>query len=580
MGISLVLERKTTPSAAAPRHQEQDMEYWRSSPRTGFSKTGNVVARLMGLDQIPEPTPSRSSDGYSSQEQLSSLRVATFHKQRRETAAVTPPPLRHPLRPRNCDFLVAPPEDARHGTRSLPDTPRMSSARKSWDADPRLSLQLSFKENVAFALGEGNASFLSPSSLSAKSKRRISRLQQDENRSPRQYASDIMKQVKESVTRRIAGRSFEDPPAGSTGQKTKAFCHENGRQICSSTAPPSCSPRLRALDSPKNKPASPAPPPPPPPLPLCRPSSPHPQRMDREVAKAASGKSRKPRSEWFMEKMRKSPAVAAREESFLSPPSSPQPRKKCRSSSPAFVPGIRKEALTFTSLSPPPSPSPSQQTSAPAAPRLRHTRGQLRISDDGDSRARRSSNSSVLGPEEYLYVRCVLGRTGVQSHTPLSSAAARWYSPSHPVDPIVFHQLERSFNRSSGSLRQRCNRKLLFHLVDEVLAELLWQPREPWRRRITDGESLMQSVWSRIRNFSAASCRAAPPDVDALVEADLPAVNVRRLLLHPAVSQEAESVAVELGTSILDSLVAEAAAALLTPSQSRIGSAHEGQRLT
>ncbi|CAA6660407.1 unnamed protein product [Spirodela intermedia] len=349
----------------------------------------------------------------------------------------------------------------------------MSSARKSWDADPRLSLQLSFKENVAFALGEGNASFLSPSSLSAKSKRRISRLQQDENRSPRQYASDIMKQVKESVARRIAGRSFEDPLAGSTGQKTKAFCHENGRQICSSTAPPSCSPRLRALDSPKNKPASPAPPP------------------RRRLFLSAVPPPRT-RSAWT-EKWRKRPPARA---------GSPDP------------------------------------------------------------------NDASWGELEFRATRRC------------PSAAARWYSPSHPVDPIVFHQLERSFNRSSGSLRQRCNRKLLFHLVDEVLAELLWQPREPWRRRITDGESLMQSVWSRIRNFSAASCRAAPPDVDALVEADLPAVNVRRLLLHPAVSQEAESVAVELGTSILDSLVAEAAAALLTPSQSRIGSAHEGQRLT
>lgn len=555
------------------------MDDWRSSPSTGFAKTGNVVARLMGLEQIPDQTPSRSSDGYSSQDQLSSLRVATFHRQRRETAAVTPPPLRHPLRPRNGNFLVAPPEDPRHGTRSLPDTPRMSSARKSWDADPRLSLQLSLKENIAFALGEGNASFLSPSSLPAKSKRRISRLQQDENRSPRQYACDIMKQVKESVTRRIAGRSFEDPPAGSAGQKTKAVCQENGRQIWSSTAAPSCSPRLRALDSPKKKPASPTPPPPPPP-PLSRPSSPPPQPIDREAAKAASGKSKKPKSERFMGRMRKPPAIVAREESFLSPPSSPQPRKKCRSSSPAFVPGIRKEAPTFTSPSPSPSPSPSQQTSAPAPLRLRQTIGQLLISDDGDSRTRRSSNSSVVGPEEYLYVRCVLERTGVQSHTPLSFTAARWYSPSHPVDPIVFHQLERSFNRSSGALRQRCNRKLLFHLVDEVLAELLWQRREPWQRIITDGESLMQSVWSRIRNFSAVGCREAPPDVDALVEADLPAANVRRLLLHPAVSQEAESVAAELGTSILDSLVAEAAAALLTPSPSRIGSAHEGQRIT
>ena len=76
--------------------------------------------------------------------------------------------------------------------RSLPETPRMSSARRS-DVEHRLSLQIN-KENIG--LGED----LDPPRFS------FSKRKYDENsnsRSPSHYARQIVKQVKESVSRRV-----------------------------------------------------------------------------------------------------------------------------------------------------------------------------------------------------------------------------------------------------------------------------------------------------------------------------------------------------------------------------------------
>ncbi|MQM16744.1 hypothetical protein Taro_049704, partial [Colocasia esculenta] len=137
-GLRLVLEKKT-PSAV----RTQEIEEGRSSQ--GTTKAGNMVARLMGLDQMPDGQEApRTSAGYYSREFKSPPPVRS-HQQRkmhhgdasRRDTAVTPPP-RRPLQPRNCNALAV--EDGRHGTRSLLDTARVSSARRSWDTDPRLSL--------------------------------------------------------------------------------------------------------------------------------------------------------------------------------------------------------------------------------------------------------------------------------------------------------------------------------------------------------------------------------------------------------------------------------------------------------
>lgn len=246
----------------------QEVDGGRSSQGTKVIRAGNVVARLMGLDQMPDGQDGpRTSAGYYSHEfesPRSHQQRKTHHKDasRRETA-VTPPP-RRALQPRNCNILVVP-EDGKHGTRSLPDTPRMSVARRSWDVDPRLSLQLSYKENAPPAAakdlrclcdapaGHSSAS-LSP--LLVKSKRRALGQQLYENRSPGSYAHEIMNLVKENVARRISGKECDDPlvtqkggtPKGS--DKNCTIIREELKLGRSSTGTP-CSPCLTFLDSPR-----------------------------------------------------------------------------------------------------------------------------------------------------------------------------------------------------------------------------------------------------------------------------------------------------------------------------------------
>ncbi|XP_078435124.1 uncharacterized protein LOC144706101 [Wolffia australiana] len=394
---SLKMEEILLPSSSLFNGEEEEEDYDIPMGVTLVlqKNKGNVVARLMGLDHIPYQPPSP--------------------KLLREASAATPP-----LRLTPCN--TRPLEDApRHGTRSLPDTPRASSARKSSDADPRLSLQLPLKENF-FIPREDSPLLSSPSPRLAKQRRRVSA---EESRSPRQYASDIMKQVKESVSRR----------------KTKK----------------------KDVTSPRPQPLKP----------------------------------KRPRSERFMEKMKKMPPVRA----------------------------------------PPPlaanSPSPAAPPRAAA----------------GDGEAWKSSGPS-FGTEEHLYVKCVLERTG------LGSGKQTWYSPAHPVDPIVFHQLERSFRRSTGKLRLRCNRKLLFNLVDEILGDILWEER--WRRH--HAETVEQRLWRRVRGGGGGGAAA---DVTSLLVADLAAGNFRRLSQLPAVCRESESVAAELVSFLLDSLVSEAVAEVM-----------------
>lgn len=180
----------------------------------------------------------------------------------------------------------------------------------------------------------------------------------------------------------------------------------------------------------------------------------------------------------------------------------------------------------------------------------------------------------------------------------------RWYSLSLPIDPIVFHRLELEFpflivgegKRCKGSevetegralvgpLRHRWNRKLLFHLVEEILGDLLLGRSDIFSSPCTgsgsssfrlvrrdncgmiEREALLQQLVAQIESFPAADCRVVG-DIDALVAGDLRQANVRRLLLHPFVTEEAGDVALEVEQEILDDLLGETAASLALSSE-------------
>jgi hypothetical protein len=177
-----------------------------------------------------------------------------------------------------------------------------------------------------------------------------------------------------------------------------------------------------------------------------------------------------------------------------------------------------------------------------------------------------STSSSSTAPvpleenPEYGYLRSVLERGGFMRTTPLPSPRSfKGHSPSSPVDPIVFHLLELDLPTDDspklGALRHRWNRKLIFHLTQEILADLLLPDGASAPR--LHGPALLEKVWEKVRSFPAADCRVVG-DIDALVEADLRAAgSVRGLVHQPAVAEEAGDVADDVAEWVLDALLRE-----------------------
>ncbi|KAG4991683.1 hypothetical protein JHK87_025140 [Glycine soja] len=183
------------------------------------TKTPTLVARLMGLDLLPganSPSFSSCLSTPNTQGNVSHLHHHLRHKQHVQT--------KHRNSIDSSDIA---------STRSLPETPRISSARRSdVDHHHRLSLQIN-KENMN--LGED----LELPRLS------FSKRKSDENngRSPSYYARQIVKQVKESVSRKV-GQDITN-----TSLKTR---EENVGQFRSKKSPKTSS--LKAIDETETNP--------------------------------------------------------------------------------------------------------------------------------------------------------------------------------------------------------------------------------------------------------------------------------------------------------------------------------------
>lgn len=229
------------------------------SPSPG-TKTPNLVARLMGLDLLPDQltySPSHCSSstlGTPNLPQKSQFQYRLYRPQQ-------PPHRSKRSSPRSCTL-----DHDFSGTRSLPETPRISSARRS-DVEHRLSLQIN-KENA----GEDPVI----SRLSSLKRRELK--VEEENRSPGHYARQIVKQVKESVSRKVGlditntvinreqtRRRDQElelvsqykskkilSKARSTTKMVDASGNSPGKRSVTTT---SCSPRLKFLE-PQNKPTT------------------------------------------------------------------------------------------------------------------------------------------------------------------------------------------------------------------------------------------------------------------------------------------------------------------------------------
>ncbi|KAJ4897448.1 Uncharacterized protein Rs2_24242 [Raphanus sativus] len=162
------------------------------------------------------------------------------------------------------------------------------------------------------------------------------------------------------------------------------------------------------------------------------------------------------------------------------------------------------------------------------------------------------------------YITRTLRRTGIDRDTPISYA--KWFSPSHPLDPSIFYFLEHfavTSTRPRNSLSLRSNRKLLFHLVDEILADILKPQINPKTVGLPLPDPIAEEsqrigadrrVESENREVSVGRV-FGPRDIDSLVAGDFPETSAAQSGL--AFEEEGEGIVAEIERGILEALVIE-----------------------
>ncbi|KAF9615962.1 hypothetical protein IFM89_027368 [Coptis chinensis] len=543
-------------------------------------KTPNLVARLMGLDLLPDSlSPSPSS--------LTPSKLYHPNEGRQERHDVTPSKQSHSKfdnqhKKNRSNYIVE--NEIKYettGSRSLPDTPRISSARRS-DVDPRFSLQLN-KENM---MHTEEFDYFSRISRDQKSRKRELK-NEVENRSPGHYARQIVKQVKESVSRRVGlditntsnnrlkSKEVEVPMLKSKKPKRLSNIGDESNSNKHSTS--SYSSRLRLHEERKGEAVllahdhvsiSPRPLSKPRALPPEQPPRPSPNSLNSNGLKPKFSAKPKSKSQpvpqhQTIEKCKKASCerFSQRKEAHIVRGSKPHltiSDKKCNN-----MTQLPKEITTITTQCSTSTPLPESQN--------QQSKQSSRLSSC-------SSRTWCVTPplndrddivlltnfaDEIRYVSDILTCTGIKKGTLVSFT--RWYSPSHPLDPSLFHHLENSLDFSIGSsLKQRCNRKLVFNLIDEMLVNFIkpYLNIKPWLgclagddhflRKELRGDGLLQILCSEMKKFPSTSCETLE-DIDRLIDKDLP--DAKKCTLP--IFEESESIVMEVGQDILDSLVHE-----------------------
>ncbi|KAF8112632.1 hypothetical protein N665_0063s0115 [Sinapis alba] len=544
LNISMGIKIKTKPQARSSSSSLAATESY--SPSV---KTPTLVARLMGLDLVPDNYRSSPTPSSSSSSSLIDLKTTTrsSHTNRHK----------HYYLQRN---------SVDGGTRSLPETPRISLGRRSVDVNcyehQRSSLHVRDNNNASSEREPGVNNVRCPRVKEMK-------IHEDkENRSPRDYARQIVMQLKENVTRR---RRMGTDITNKEQQPRETHEPKKASKITITTHDNKSSPRLGQTETPKTKPAS----------------SPHTNNVPPKTLEVQN-KTRLPTVQeepQGYKKQSKSVKKCKKPENFklrlVKPPQTMQeepfvrsPAATSNNNNPLLIQGDKtslsiNDLVNFTSV-------PSLHTIIKKKDSSPHKTSKLQV-DALSSRNRastelprfQSQSSSPLthiAGGELEYITRTLRRTGIDRDTPISYA--KWFSPSHPLDPSIFYFLEhfaitssRPRNSPEG-LSLRCNRKLLFHLLDEILADIL-KPHinlKPWvcrysirSRRSLKGSELIDELSRRIEKFPLAECLVLE-DIDSLVAGDFPETAVQSEL---AFEEEGEGIVAEIERGILEALVIE-----------------------
>ncbi|KAJ7975630.1 LOW protein: M-phase inducer phosphatase-like protein [Quillaja saponaria] len=598
MGIQI----KTRESKRAKTGNPDDNSSEISSPGP---KTPTLVARLMGLDLLPD-SQSPSS--------LSSLISSTPNPRGK--------PHLHPLRPRQ--HLQTKPRSSTDSditsSRSLPETPRISSSRRSdVDHHHRLSLQIN-KENVG----------LSDESECHRSLYSRRKVEDHRNRSPRHYARQIVKQVKESVSRRVGLDITNTVKNREHGRRDELLLTQQFKykqklsrplvKVVDESSPgkcstPSCSPRLRFIET-KNKTSTTPPPiiapkdqnfyPIKPSSSLTANVQPQPIRVLTMPNQKSVPNCKNTASERFSSRLKKPPQTYSdiirnkQEEPFVRPLSTtranniPDIKNKCNKSH-----ALSNNIINLNNV---PHLQPVKKDPSPPATKI-HQKQQSQVSDTQESKLSSQLSScssqrykqearhklfsqesedkcnggaSTTGPcgAEFQYVSNILCRTGIDKGTRVSFT--KWFSPSHPLDPSIFQQLEHCVSAdydtknvtdniiySCGQLGHRCNRKLLFQVVNEILVQNLkpYMNLKPWvssrshNHHINEmqGSQLIDIILGKVESFPMLNCQVLE-DIDELIEKDFPKLEHQKAMEF---EEEGEGIVAEIEGDILDTLVHE-----------------------
>ncbi|CAN6485164.1 unnamed protein product [Victoria cruziana] len=618
-------------------------------------KRRSVVARLMGLDVLPDYAENGTAvrRGGEEERRKNSVRVKPVNDSGRGNGDADFQRLKETkLKERNREFRAV------EGTvrqelqplccRSLPESPRISSARRS-DVERRLSLQIQ-KENIPPFV---NVNYVDSCSLGSLLRASSSSTMNSDTRktSPRLVLSSNSPRVGKTREEKAQPRPSGTPPC-SPRLKNRGS-QENSNAAASTTTiitvvaaaatttvakpslprnkrtypPQSTEPRSKSNglggginNSINGKPKSEG-------LSLLRERSDaiaRVQRQDRapspriresyvKVADRSNGdamrKGQRPICEQALLKAHS--VISATKDSprqlrtSAASESSPLPRSRRRTA--AAVSDIRQDRGSVTTdlcnhlmhhdhsdkercMDPPPSPSlssPPAHHDSPSSSSLSSFLSSSATTSSASSSYASSSSSFSREKNEafflvYPYIKTIFEMMGVGSNSRVS--LLNWHSPSHPLDPAIFIRLDAFHHRrhdDSAAMdgrmpNTRSNKKLIFHLVDELLKERLklhmgiapWMtmmksPPSRWPPiKVARGGQLLEAVWADVRGFPSADCKIVH-DVDVLVANDVLTGHHSSPINDSGSEASAEAVLFRIGREISDELVAEVVADFL-----------------
>ncbi|KAL4557137.1 hypothetical protein LXL04_035308 [Taraxacum kok-saghyz] len=519
------------------------------SPST---KTPNLVARLMGLDLLPEyscPRPSSSSST---------------------------------------------PANSHHHSRSLPATPRISTAsRRSTDRDyhHRLSLQIDKENCSSYKRQEPERE-----TLQMKMARRRSDLLLDEHKS--QYAKQIENQVRERIGRRL-GTDITNTMSQSTMRNKEQRRDSNlvllkpknttpsqlltpapapgpaikQKQEQEHTTPFSSSPKLRLLDIKSNlsKPTS------------NSQSSPfkevvgqkpetqsvHQKPLTKQQKPAKDEKNHRIASARYELRMKKVPQQDDAFGGKICRKSTPLPSNVVNVKNTKKVRSFKKEMTSSSSITRLPQKQESlvSMTQLPSSLNSSYNQNDIRmlkISDQKSNAPTTSSSPNGGSSDHFDYILRILDLYRIQSTAIVS--VGPWHSPSHPLHPSIFHKLEKLYHPTTTTTAAAARRRLMFELVDELLAEIMKpytiQTSDLWGARTSD---LFSKLCEKIESIPAADC-VVLEDIEWLIERDMG--ESMRQLRATEFEAEAEEIVKEIESEIVETLMHEISTVKMAPAMS------------